>query len=123
MTGPVVLLLEDEALIAIDVADMLARQGYDVVTLGSCADALDWLSRNPAPDLAVIDVKLVDGSCDEAAAILKERGVPFLVHAGMLEGETPGEPFTAGILVPKPSTHTALLAAVQKASQGRVAAN
>jgi DNA-binding response OmpR family regulator len=76
-----VLLLEDQALIAIYVEDLLREAGFrNVATHSSCAAATEWLQAN-TPKLAVIETKLGDGSCDDIAAVLVQRGVPFVVHS------------------------------------------
>ncbi|MBY2945075.1 hypothetical protein HF264_36375 [Rhizobium leguminosarum] len=68
-----VLLLEDEAIIAIDAEEMLAACGVSQVsTHGSEDAALAWLSTN-TPDLAIIDARLKDGLCSGVAGHLVER--------------------------------------------------
>ena len=70
MTDRVALVLEDEALIAMDVSDALMAKGYSAATVGSSDAARHWLSQNPPPDVAVIDVGLSDGPAHQAAAQL-----------------------------------------------------
>ncbi len=58
-----VLLLEDEALIAVALQDDLEEAGYWVAgPFVSCASALAWLG-DYRPDLAVLDTVLKDGPC------------------------------------------------------------
>jgi two-component SAPR family response regulator len=76
-----ILLLEDEALIALDVETMLTDiKAGSVVSMMSCGDALNWLADH-TPDIAIIDIFLRDGECMEVADILVERSVPFVVHS------------------------------------------
>jgi DNA-binding response OmpR family regulator len=50
-----VLLLEDEALIAVALQDDLEEAGYEVAgPFAACVDALAWLESNK-PDLAILD--------------------------------------------------------------------
>jgi DNA-binding response OmpR family regulator len=80
-----VLLLEDEALIAVALQDDLEEAGYSVAgPFAACADALSWLEKN-RPDLAVLDTVLKDGPCREVALRLTSLGVPFLVYSGLAE--------------------------------------
>jgi DNA-binding response OmpR family regulator len=80
MFSPTILLLEDEALIALDVEQTLLDAGAkDIVHLGSCAAATDWLV-DYTPDLVVLDIFLLDGESTDIASLLVERGIPFVVH-------------------------------------------
>ena len=77
-----VLILEDEAIIAIDLQDELLGAGYRVAgPFTRCAAALDWLS-GATPDLAILDTVLKDGLCREVALELYRRHVPSLICSG-----------------------------------------
>ena len=56
--GPRVVIAEDEALIRMDLAEMLAEEGYDVV--GQAADGAQAvaLAEELRPDLVILDVKM-----------------------------------------------------------------
>jgi DNA-binding response OmpR family regulator len=107
------LLLEDEALIALDVAESLDAEGFVVATVDSCASALAWLAKNEDPAIAVIDVELRDGSCERVAEVLIERGIPHIIHAAGLLKATP--PFDRGLWLPKPTSSQAFMAAIRTA--------
>ena len=82
---PRVLVLEDEALIALDLQDELQSAGYEVAgPFTTCAAALEWL-RTHTPDAAILDVALKDGPCREIALELARRKVPFLIYSGLYE--------------------------------------
>ena len=77
-----VLLAEDELLIAITLEDELTEAGFRVAgPFTSCAPALTWLDEN-TPDVALLDVKLADGLCLEVARTLVRRGVPLVLFSG-----------------------------------------
>lgn len=79
---PLVLLLEDEALIAITLQDDLQDAGYEVAgPFVTCAAALEWLGTE-TPNTAILDAALKDGPCREIALELSRRGVPFLIYSG-----------------------------------------
>ncbi len=66
-SAPRVLVLEDEAIIALDIEGILTDAGLDVAaTLSSCAGAVEWLTAN-RPDVAILDIDLQDGSCEHVA--------------------------------------------------------
>jgi two-component SAPR family response regulator len=77
---PTVLLLEDEALIALDIQQTLLGAGAkDIVHLTSCSAATDWLGIY-MPDLVILDIFLLDGESTDIASHLVEHGIPFVVH-------------------------------------------
>jgi DNA-binding response OmpR family regulator len=83
--NPLVLILEDEAIIALNLQDELQDSGYRVAgPFTSCADALTWLDAE-TPDVAVLDTMLKDGPCRTIALELSKRAVPFLIYSGHRE--------------------------------------
>jgi DNA-binding response OmpR family regulator len=83
--GPLVLIVEDEAIIALNLQDELLDSGYTVAgPFTTCAEALSWLRRK-TPDVAVLDTVLKDGACHEIALDLARRNVPFLIYSGHRE--------------------------------------
>jgi len=84
---PLVLILEDEAVIALNLQDELQDAGYSIGgPFTTCSDALAWLQTN-TPDLAVLDTILKDASCDEVVRELADRKVPFLIYSGHREDQ------------------------------------
>ncbi len=81
-----ILIVEDEALIAMALTDCLERGGHDVMGPASTmADALA-LCAMPPPDLALLDINLRDGSSgvDVARALLERWGVLSLFASGQM---------------------------------------
>ena len=109
-----IVLLEDEALIALDIADQLQNAGFAIAeTFSSCAAALEWLSVH-TPDLAILDIQLRDGDCEEVAKALHERKVPFVVHSGMSPCDhSHSSIFLKGKWITKPSAPEDLTKAVR----------
>lgn len=97
-----VLLVEDNSVISLTLAEELEDLGYEVAgPLGAASDALGWLQTH-TPDVAVLDAMLRDGLCIELAQDLKRRNVPFLVYSG--HRHLKQEPTFAGVpWVEKPS--------------------
>ncbi len=82
---PLVLLLEDEAIIALDLQDELQEAGFAVAgPFTTCASALEWLETE-TPATAILDTVLKDGPCRDIAIELSRRGVPFLIYSGHQE--------------------------------------
>jgi DNA-binding response OmpR family regulator len=82
---PLILILEDEALIALNLQDELQDSGHEVVgPFTDCSAALGWL-QTVTPDMAILDATLKDGLCREIALELSHREVPFLIYSGHQE--------------------------------------
>jgi DNA-binding NtrC family response regulator len=77
---PRILIVEDEAIVALDIEERLRRLGYEVVgTVDSCADALAKAAEL-RPDLVLMDVELRNG-CDGITAaeqLRSELAVPVV---------------------------------------------
>jgi DNA-binding response OmpR family regulator len=99
---PLVLLLEDEAIIALDVQDELQASGFDVAgPFTTCVAALEWLQAS-TPDTAILDTLLRDGPCRDIAAELARRGVPFLIYSGHQEDSAHFAEFSSVTWIEKP---------------------
>ncbi|MCA0300911.1 MAG: PAS domain-containing protein [Proteobacteria bacterium] len=77
-----VLVAEDEALLALEVKESLEAAGFEVIGPVSSADeALKLLGQGDC-DMAVLDIRLEDGSSEPIARLLGERRKPFVVMSG-----------------------------------------
>jgi DNA-binding response OmpR family regulator len=114
ITGPpLVLVVEDEIVIALMVEDWLKDAGYRVAgPFVTCSAASSWL-RAQTPDLAVLDTRLQDGSCQDLARELRDRGVPFVVYSGAIDDHLPE--LAGAAWVSKPSSGQDLLDALLRA--------
>ena len=77
---PRVLIAEDEALIRLDLAEMLVEEGYDVVGQAGDGEAVVRLARELRPDLVICDIKMprLDGIA-AAEQIVEARIAPVLI--------------------------------------------
>jgi CheY-like chemotaxis protein len=55
---PVAVVVEDEWLLRLEVADALAESGWDVVELATGEQALSWLEQGGHAELLVTDIRL-----------------------------------------------------------------
>lgn len=78
-----VLIVEDEALVALELDGMLRLAGHDVLgTADDLPSALAAAARD-RPDLALVDVQLARGASGlDVAAALKAFGVPVIFATG-----------------------------------------
>src|SRR5918998_4306378 len=84
---PVVLVAEDEAIIALELEGSLKAAGFDIAgPFATCAAAEGWL-KTGRPAAAILDNTLKDGPCDKLAADLKARRVPIVIYSGHAKGD------------------------------------
>jgi DNA-binding NarL/FixJ family response regulator len=79
--GRRVLIVEDEALLAFETAQVLQDAGFQVVGPATNASAAIRLARDAVIDGAVLDIDLGaahESSGEGAAEILQSRGIPFI---------------------------------------------
>ena len=78
LEGRRVLVVEDEAVEALMLEDMLAQAGCIVIGPAGTTESALSLIEQKAIDCAVLDVKLLDGQVFPVADALVARGVPFV---------------------------------------------
>jgi len=76
LQGHLILVVEDEPLIALDVADALQKAGAQVETTHTIRNAVA-LAEKKQFSAAILDHALSDGDSSALRQILSERGVPF----------------------------------------------
>jgi DNA-binding response OmpR family regulator len=77
------MIVEDQALIGMSLEASLEEAGFVVEgPFMSNAQALLWLESD-APDIALLDVMIKDGTSVKIARELKSRGIPFAVYSGL----------------------------------------
>src|SRR5215475_3698411 len=82
LIGKRALVVEDEALLALELAECLTDAGLEVVgPATSVANALK-LVNNPGCDVVILDVNLGTEHSEPVALELKARGIPFVVLSG-----------------------------------------
>ncbi|MGB7820225.1 MAG: response regulator [Ornithinibacter sp.] len=102
-----VLVAEDEAIIRIDLAEMLGEAGYDVVGQAGDGEQAVELTRSLRPDIVIMDVKMpvMDG-ITAAETIAKERICPVVMLTAFSQTELVERARDAGVMayVVKPFT-------------------
>lgn len=78
-----VLIVEDEALVAMLIEDALLLHDHQVTGIADTRAAALALAEREMPDLALCDVRLAEGDCGrEVARALAERGIPCVFLSG-----------------------------------------
>jgi two-component system, response regulator PdtaR len=113
--GRLVLVVEDEFLIAMDLEHLLQQHGWRVLgPAATVAEALRLL-QGEAPDVALLDINLRGELVTPVAEALRARGVPFVL-ASAYDGHGLGVVALAGApAVGKPTDERRLLAALRQA--------
>ncbi len=113
-----VLIAEDEALIRLDLAEMLADEGYDVVGQAADGEEAVRLVEELRPDLVVLDVKMprLDG-ISAAERIAGQRIAPVVMLTAFSQRDLIERARDAGALayLVKPFQRTELIPAVEVA--------
>lgn len=99
-----VMIIEDEAMIALDIEDIVKGLGHSVTGIATTRDEAVALAEKEQPDLVLADIQLADGSSgiDAVNDILKAFDVPVIFITAypdrLLTGERPEPTF----LITKP---------------------
>lgn len=109
---------EDEALIRLDLVEMLAEEGYDVVGQAADGEAAVELTETHRPDLVVLDVKMpkLDG-ISAAARIAEQRIAPIVILTAFSQRELVERARDAGAMayLVKPFNKSDLIPAIEMA--------
>ena len=81
LAGRLILVCEDEPLVAIHVANAFTDAGARVVTARSVRDALAAIEGGIL-SAAILDHALSDGDSSLLCERLKEQGIPFVLYSG-----------------------------------------
>jgi DNA-binding response OmpR family regulator len=108
-----VLVVEDEAILAVDIADQLTQAGFQVIgPAPSVAKALRLIVEVGC-DVAVLDVSLRDETVEPVARELRARRTPFLFLSAVSRDHLPPG-FNSETLLQKPAPPAVVFAALSK---------
>ena len=112
-----ILIIEDEAVIAMDLSDLVTGAGHSVCAVEDTASKAVAAAKRERPDLVLADIQLADGSSgiDAVKEILASFDVPVIFITAfpdrLLTGERPEPTF----LITKPYSPDMVRAAVSQA--------
>jgi AmiR/NasT family two-component response regulator len=113
-----VLIAEDEALIRMDIVEMLAEEGYDVVGEAADGERAVELAIELRPDLVVMDVKMpkLDGIA-AAERIAEQRIAPVVILTAFSQRDLVERARSAGAMayLVKPFSRQELVPAIEMA--------
>jgi DNA-directed RNA polymerase specialized sigma24 family protein len=112
-----VLIIEDEAIIALDLENLVIELGHHVVGIATTRDDAVRLAHQRRPELILTDIKLADGSSgvDAATAIVKDLDVPVVFITAYPEFLLTGQRPEPTYLVTKPFSRDTVRATIGQA--------
>jgi len=107
MSHASILLVEDETLIGMMVAEMVKELGHTVVAVAGNVDDGQSLAEIKEYDLAILDINLQGFNVQPVAKVIADRGLPFFFLSGYdVRGVPDG--FKQMPILSKPCTQEAL---------------
>lgn len=112
-----VMIIEDEAIIAIDLEGIITDLGHAVTGVARTRDASVNLAGRTTPDLILSDIQLADNSSgiDAIDDIMKDLTVPVIFITAFPERLLSGEKHEPAFLISKPYTEEQVRVAVSQA--------
>jgi DNA-binding response OmpR family regulator len=108
LTGCLVLIAEDEPLIAVEIRQGFEEEGAKVIMAQTLSEALLGV-EDAALSVAILDHGLADGDSHKVCERMKERNIPFITYSGYdLDEDDRG-----GVHVKKPASMSTLVGAVR----------
>lgn len=112
MTKETLMIVEDDALVAMDLNDALEDAGYKMLDLTDRQEAALNVAKAEKPHLALVNISLA-GNDDgiELSEHLKAMGIPVLLISGQASRASSAKSVAIGSM-PKPYSSAAMVAAV-----------
>jgi len=112
-----ILVIEDEAIIALDVADIVRNAGHEVVGIAATEKAAIELAKKHSPHLVLADIQLRGADSGIAAVneIMKSMTVPVIFVTGFPERLLTGKRVEPAFVISKPFDPDLLRAAIAQA--------
>lgn len=117
LAGVHVLIAEDEAIIAMDLEDLVETSGGVVsVSVDAVADALDHLDGAEV-DVALLDINLLDGDVLPLAEALQRRSIPMVFVSGNPKLDDYAKRFASAEALSKPAARDDIAYALHRATR------
>lgn len=115
LLGKRILIVEDEALVALELQFVFEDEGAEVVgPAQSLMKALETATHDSEIDLALLDVDIAGENVFPVAELLRRRGVPFAFHTGHASRSELGALFPGTMTFIKPAMPETLIAHLRK---------
>ena len=108
LAGRSILIVEDEPLIALDIAAAFAKAGAVTFCARTLSEAIHMVEQDGL-SAAVLDFGLGDNDAEPVCRRLTEREIPFVLHSGYTHAS---DACRGGTVVPKPASPSTLITTV-----------
>lgn len=109
-----ILLVEDSAMVVFTLEMMISEMGWKLIGPATRLDQAVALAKSESFDAALLDVNLNDQMSWPVAAVLRERGIPFVFTTGYDGGAVIPEEFSAAPILSKPFSGEEAAACLQR---------
>jgi DNA-binding response OmpR family regulator len=109
LKGRVILIAEDEPLVALDITLAFEDEGAWVIRAHTVNEALLGV-EDPSLSAAILDHAFSDGDSSKVCERMKERNIPFVTFSGY---DHPNDGRHGGVHVKKPASSSLLVATVK----------
>jgi CheY-like chemotaxis protein len=113
MVGTRVLVVEDEALLAETLCDLLQDAGCEAVGPAATVAAALHLIEQGRIDVALLDIRLMRETSFPIAHTLRQRGIPWLFLTSYAQHQLPDD-LSDALVIEKPFSPPALIEAVRR---------
>jgi CheY-like chemotaxis protein len=115
LDGVRILVVDDEFMIALDIEATLLEAGADVVALCMTLSEALSVAALEKVSIATLDIRLGRDTSEAVAALLTERGIPFIFYSGQSLPNEMRERWPLSLLVAKPAEPRQLVDALAAA--------
>lgn len=112
-----ILIVEDEAIVALDLEMMVEDMGHEIVA--TCSYVKQAMELDVQHEVALLDVHLLDGEVFPLADSLAAQGVDLIFHSGHVEADEISARYPKAMFCPKPSSFAALKRCIDGLSDRR----
>ncbi len=118
MTHPVILVAEDEPIVAHDLCDTVEEAGFIVEGPFFDTSSAMLSFRKNKPDLAILDINLAGGTAYLLAEQMMAEDVPVIFHSGQVTSAEVRALYPKASALSKPCPPALILQTVQQALDG-----
>ena len=118
MAQPVILVAEDEPMVAHDLCDTVEEAGFTVEGPYDDASSAMAAFEKHKPDLAILDINLHGGTAYSLAEKMMAQDVPVIFHSGAVTSDEVQALYPGASALAKPCPPNVILDTVQQALDG-----
>ena len=120
LLGARIFVVDDEAIIALDLHSILAEAGAFVIGPARTLDAAQVLAERSELAAAILDVRLGSKSVLPVAKVLADRGIPFAFYTGDAKGHDLASNWPDVQILTKPAERAVIIVALARILQCEV---